>query len=394
MQPRTFYASDHEINPSHIDKEALYTLSKLKQAGFLAYLVGGSVRDLLKGLRPKDYDISTNALPEEIKKIFRGRCLLIGRRFRLAHVRFSHKIFEVSTFRSGQDSHELIVRDNEWGTPEEDALRRDFTVNGLFYDPETHHIIDYVGGWDDIHKNVLRTIGQPEKRFAQDPVRMMRLLKFQARFNFAVCEETKKALLSCHKEIIKCSPARVLEELLRMLESGAAKPFFALLYKHGFLQVFMPELDKHIKKEGLNKTLHLIEVADDLKNHDQKMYHRSVLVAALLFPILEKQILDKEDIHPISISDILFETEHLLNKLAHSSFSKLPKNLSFQIEYLLSTQFRLTPLNPKHRIKLKQMLHKNFNEAMQLFELRALNDARLIDLFGKTQHRMRQAKNN
>src|SRR6185503_17825507 len=205
---------EHGLSLQHIDLDALYVMEKLRAAGFVAYLVGGSVRDLLLNQKPKDFDISTSAQPEEIKKLFRN-CILIGRRFRLAHIRFGKKTLEVSTFRSGAtESDELIVRDNVWGSPEEDATRRDFTINGLFYDPATQEVIDYVDGYDDLQKKTLRTIGQPYIRFRQDPVRMLRLLKFQARFGFNVDSPSQIALVECRAEIVKSAPARILEELL------------------------------------------------------------------------------------------------------------------------------------------------------------------------------------
>jgi poly(A) polymerase len=394
MIPRTFLASDHDIDPLHIDSDALYVIKKLHEAGHTAYLVGGSVRDLLKGLRPKDYDISTSALPEEVKKLFRNRCILIGRRFRLAHVRFGTKIFEVSTFRSGDNDSELIVRDNNWGSPEEDAQRRDFTVNGLFYDPETHSIIDYVGGWDDIHKNILRTIGEAKNRFMQDPVRMIRLLKFVARFNFDICEEAQKALLECKKEITKSAPPRLLEELLRMLESGHAHLFIVLLYRQGFLKVLLPEISAYIDKAGEEKALKFLEITDSIINGEDKTLHRSILAAALFFPLLEHTLLSdtKEDLTCLSLTYVLDKTSQVMRSLAHTSFIKLPKNLFFHIEYILVTQFRLSPLNPKHAIKTKQMLYHDFEDALYFFKLRALGKVELLDSFATIQHRYRQTK--
>ena len=182
MQPKIYSIDEHRLPHEKIDDQAYYVIMKLRNNGHKAYLVGGGVRDLLINVRPKDFDISTSATPEEVKKCFRN-CILIGRRFRLAHVRFGKKIIEVATFRAGETENiDLIVRDNIWGTEEEDVLRRDFTINGLFYDPENHTIIDYVNGYEDIEKKIIRTIGNPSVRFKQDPVRMIRLLKFYARF--------------------------------------------------------------------------------------------------------------------------------------------------------------------------------------------------------------------
>jgi poly(A) polymerase len=203
VRPKTYVTGDHDIDHSLIDADALWVLKKLKDAGYIAYLVGGSVRDLLIKEAPKDFDISTNAKPEEIKDVFKRQCLLIGRRFRLAHIRFGHKVIEVATFRSGDNESDLIIRDNQWGSEEEDVLRRDFTINGLCYDPTTRTIIDYVGGWEDIHKKLLRSIGDPRVRFKQDPVRMIRLLKFRARIAFEIEEDSKKALLECRDELLK-----------------------------------------------------------------------------------------------------------------------------------------------------------------------------------------------
>lgn len=213
MSQKNYPFEEHQLPHSKVDSDALYVMEKLRSNGHTAFLVGGSVRDLLLNKKPKDFDISTSAEPEEIKQLFRN-CILIGRRFRLAHIRFGKKILEVSTFRSGDpETDELIIRDNKWGTPEQDVLRRDFTINGLFYDPSTQMIIDYVGGYPDLQKKVLRTIGQSFIRFRQDPVRMLRLLKFQARFGFDVDPAARVALLECRQEIVKSSPARIQEEL-------------------------------------------------------------------------------------------------------------------------------------------------------------------------------------
>ncbi|HAB99553.1 MAG TPA: polynucleotide adenylyltransferase PcnB, partial [Parachlamydiales bacterium] len=165
MQPKIYTVDEHRILPEKIDSHAFYVIEKLRDAGHSAYLVGGGVRDLLLGQKPKDFDVSTSASPEEIKALFRN-AILIGRRFRLAHIRFGQKIIEVATFRSGDtEAPDLIVRDNVWGSEEEDVLRRDFTINGLFYNPREQTVIDYVQGYPDLEQRILRTIGQPDLRF-------------------------------------------------------------------------------------------------------------------------------------------------------------------------------------------------------------------------------------
>ena len=248
MQPKIYDVGEHQIAPDKIDQHAFYVIQKLRQAGHKAYLVGGGVRDLLLKTRPKDFDISTSAKPEEIRSLFRN-AILIGRRFRLAHIRFGKKVIEVATFRAGATEEAgLIVRDNEWGSEEQDVLRRDFTINGLFYDPENQTVIDYVDGYSDLAKRTLRAIGQPDVRFMQDPVRMIRLIKFCARFDFEIHRPTFEALLNCKGEILKSSSARIFEELLRMLESGAAKPFFHLLNEYGILKPLSPNLSRFLEK--------------------------------------------------------------------------------------------------------------------------------------------------
>lgn len=287
MELKTYTSEQHHIRHHHIDPQALTVLKKLQEAGHTAYLVGGGVRDLLLNKKPKDFDISTSALPEEVKKIFRN-CLLIGRRFRLAHVRFGKQIVEVSTFRSGDPTEdELIVRDNIWGTPEEDVLRRDFTINGLFYNPLDHTIIDYVGGFEDLQKHTLRCIGDPYVRFKQDPVRMIRMQKFRARFGFNVQPEALEALAACRDEIRKSSPARVLEEILRMLESGASEDFFRLMVESKLLHILFPELATFFESSMGETLFHYLKGVDNMNTRGHyKLLDRSILTATLIFPIL------------------------------------------------------------------------------------------------------------
>src|SRR5690348_12185767 len=211
-EPRIVPRADHPISRRDIDPDALKVLYRLRQADHVAYLVGGSVRDLLLGRHPKDFDIGTSAHPYQVKKLFRN-CWIIGRRFRLAHVKFGPKVIEVATFRrqvapgeevvqdgvpapdpSTVEGAHLIHHDNTFGTPEEDAFRRDFTINALFYDIATFSVIDYVGGLEDLHAGVVRSIGEPELRFKEDPVRMLRAVAFAARLDFSIDPPTREAI--------------------------------------------------------------------------------------------------------------------------------------------------------------------------------------------------------
>jgi poly(A) polymerase len=385
VQPKTYHATEHDIDSSLIDSDALYIIDKLRQAGYKAYLVGGSVRDLLVKKEPKDFDISTSAKPEEIKQIFHRQCILIGRRFRLAHIRFGHKIIEVSTFRSGENEGDLIIQDNVWGSPEEDVLRRDFTINGLFYDPVTHSIIDFVGGWEDIKKRVLRTIGPPEIRFKQDPVRMIRLLKFRARFGFEIDPLCRKALLHCKEEILKSSPARILEEIFRMLESGAGTPFFNLMKESGLLKLLFPQLALFLEAPEGKWVYHYLSMADkiNLKNI-KKPLERGVLTSCLVFPILEKalreQYLAKK--HIPHLGEVMTLTSSVIKNIVTSAFSHFPRRISSIMAFILTNQYRLTPLGGK-KLRPRLFRSKEFGLALQFLQIRAMVDKKLVDTYNQ-----------
>lgn len=368
MQPKIYSIDEHRLPHERIDDQAYYVIMKLRKNGHKAYLVGGSVRDLLLDTRPKDFDISTSATPEEVKKCFRN-CILIGRRFRLAHVRFGKKIIEVATFRAGEtENEELIVRDNVWGTEEDDVLRRDFTINGLFYDPENHTIIDYVNGYEDIEKKIIRTIGKPAVRFMQDPVRMIRLLKFYARYGFTIEENTYDALIDCKQEIMKSSPARILEELFKMLESGFAQHFFKHLQEQGFLKLLTPKLSTFLTTQ--DQTFYsLLEKIDifHIKNIKDK-YHRALLLSSLVFPMTH-ELLTKES-RNLNLGQI--------NQIVHktigdifSPFFHIPKRLRAIMISIIANQYRFTPLEEKKRKNIRIPKDPSFGLGLDFFKLRA-----------------------
>ena len=268
-EPVIVARSEHVISRKQIDPDALKVLYRLQQNGYTAYLVGGSVRDLLLGRRPKDFDIGTSAHPYQVKRLFRN-CWIIGRRFRLAHVRFGTKTIEVATFRrqvsaqeaaaleaqagipldegagevaeDGQDR--LVHRDNTFGTPEEDAFRRDFTVNALFYDIATFSIIDYTGGLEDLRDGMIRSIGVPEERFQEDPVRMLRAVAMAARLGFRIDPPIDAAIAAHRGDIARSAPARLIEECYKLLRSGAAEQAFRMLADRRLLDPIAPELQR------------------------------------------------------------------------------------------------------------------------------------------------------
>ena len=375
MEPKIYTSHDHHIRNDLIDPNALSVLKRLHEAGYIAYLVGGGVRDLLMRKKPKDFDISTSARPEEIKQLFRNS-LLIGRRFRLAHIRFGKQIIEVSTFRSGDTSEEeLIVRDNIWGSPEEDVLRRDFTINGLFYDPLDHKIIDYVGGFEDLQKHYLEVIGDPVMRFKQDPVRMIRMLKFRARFGFHIASDAATALDECRSEIVKSSPARVLEEIFRMLESGSSEPFFRLLSESKLLPILFPRLTLFIESEIGEAIYAHLKAADSMNEHGHyKTLDRTLLASALLFPILEYQIqglyTDKGEIP--HLGDIIHLTEALVEELLFDAFSHFPRRIRQGALFVLQMQYRLAPLDKSRRPRTRMIRQRGFGLALTFLKLRAL----------------------
>jgi poly(A) polymerase len=375
VEPKIYTSHDHHIRNDLVDPNALSVLRRLHEGGHTAYLVGGSVRDLLMRCKPKDFDISTSAHPEEIKQLFRNS-ILIGRRFRLAHIRFGKQIIEVSTFRSGDASEEgLIVRDNIWGSAEEDVLRRDFTINGLFYDPLDHKIIDYVGGFEDLKKHSLRVIGDPWLRFRQDPVRMIRMLKFKARFGFHIDPQANSALAECHADIVKSSPARVLEEIFRMLESGAAEPFFRLLFEANLLTILFPGLGRYFQGDLGPILSTYLKAADSMNTQGHyKTLDRSVLASALLFPILENEIktryLDQGAIP--HLGDILHLSEALIHDLFFQAFSHFPRRVRLGALFILQTQYKLTPLDKSRRPHLRIIRQKEFGLALTFLKLRAL----------------------
>jgi poly(A) polymerase len=251
-----------QIAPDQIDSDAAKVIQRLRRYDHLAYLVGGCVRDLLLGRKPKDFDVVTSATPQEIKRLFRN-CRIIGRRFRLAHIFFGPKIIETSTFRQNPREAEeelddggteaesgdlLIRRDNVFGTPEEDARRRDFTINGLFYDLESGQVIDHVTGLDDLKTRVVRTIGDPDIRFREDPVRILRAVKFAARCDLTIEPETYRRMMEHRQEITKCAQARVSEEFYRLLRGGAARRSMELLRETELLEILTPELARSLSQ--------------------------------------------------------------------------------------------------------------------------------------------------
>ena len=255
--PVVYKRPEHCISRKNIDSDALKVLYRLSSLGYTAYLVGGGVRDLLLGRTPKDFDVGTSAKPNEVKHAFRN-CFLIGRRFRLAHVKFGAKVIETATFRQNSQTVGEIIEhasegpfeDNTFGTPETDAYRRDFTVNGLFYDIRDFSVIDWVGGMNDLKRGLIRAIGDPDIRFQEDPVRMMRAIKFSSRLGFKIEKKTAAAMKRHHACILNASQPRVCEEVFRLFPYGNSAKAFRMMWEFGLLGDLLPELAAFIGKNG------------------------------------------------------------------------------------------------------------------------------------------------
>ncbi|GAB4179002.1 MAG: polynucleotide adenylyltransferase PcnB [Wenzhouxiangellaceae bacterium] len=244
-------ASEHGIEPAQISRAALQVVSTLQKAGHKAYIVGGAPRDLLLGVRPKDFDVGTDALPEQVRKLFR-RARLIGRRFRLAHVRFGREVVEVATFRGfhGEGERDIgdggrVLRDNVYGSESDDALRRDFTINALMYDPLTGVIRDYAGGVEDLRARRLRLIGDPETRFREDPVRMLRAVRFKVKLGLEIDQDTERWIPELAPLLADIPPARLLDELLKLFLGGAALKGYRALVDYGLWEQLFPGLLAH-----------------------------------------------------------------------------------------------------------------------------------------------------
>jgi poly(A) polymerase len=364
-----------------IDEEALKVLYRLHRHGFLAYLVGGSVRDLLLGKVPRDFDVVTNAHPHEINSLFRNS-RIIGRRFRLAHVFFrGGKTVEVSTFRSRSEFEEIeteegnIIRTDSFGTPAEDALRRDITINGLFYSISDFSLIDYVGGMADLKRGVIRTIGDPDERFQQDPARMMRVIRHASRTGFSIDDSTYRAILRHRDEIQQCSPSRIRDEFLRDLKEGVVQPSFALMLETGLLLSLFPDFQRVFGDRSLLKErnrqffLSLFGLADQLMNRDG-FVPEPVLVALLLIPFIQAITPD----HPfLGEKERYFYRSQTIRLALHQilvpfSFPKGPKEAAFQI---LLTQLRLERAVQLGGIPKRLRMKKYFREAVLLYGILA-----------------------
>ncbi len=389
-EPVIIPRSEHPISRRDIDPDALKVLYRLQQFNHTAYLVGGSVRDLLLERRPKDFDVGTDAHPYQIKKLFRN-CWIIGRRFRLAHVRFGNKAIEVATFRRNilpgtenepatteppaeaevESPADLLIRhDNTFGTPEEDAFRRDFTINALFYDIATFSIIDYVGGLQDLRDGLIRSIGDPRQRFQEDPVRMLRAAAFAARLGFRMDAPVVDAMREHRGLLANAAPARLIEEYYKVLRSGAAEKTFRLLADHGLLETITPELHQGAGEEAFWQAL------ADLDRYRQRF---ESIPEQLTNPLLLGTLLVPLGLMPKRVYP---EVEEFVERANGRRFRRAPKEPPLQIGMLpvarrdterlrqiLSLQRRLLDMESSPRAKRAMVHRQPFQESLVWLEI-------------------------
>jgi poly(A) polymerase len=377
-EPRILPRPAHSISRKSIDKNALKVLYRLHHAGYLAYLVGGSVRDLMMGRTPKDFDVGTNARPNEVRRLF-SNSRIIGRRFRLVHV-FYHDggVVEVSTFRRDPDPEEqrgepgelLITSDNTYGTPRQDAYRRDFTINALFYSIADFSVIDHVGGIEDLERKLIRTIGDPDVRFREDPVRMLRACEFAGRLGFGIEAGTQEAIHRHRKELEKASPARVTEEVTQLLRCGRAGAAMQWMLELGLLEVLLPEAYAMLAAgaRGLGDFGQILPVVDRLVAEDRQPSDTSLL-AALLLPKIMLRRIDVEAMNgrPMTRGAI----EALIQEEVAPLFARLTlSNLRAQqvLHALIGFQRLCEPRwSPHERVRFARKPY--FDDALLLFEI-------------------------
>ncbi len=371
--------SKHGISRSNISEHALKVLYRLSKGGYEAYLVGGGVRDLLLGREPKDFDVATNASPEEVKRLFRN-CRLIGRRFRLAHVFFGREIIEVATFRGLADESEdndksvsangIVLRDNVYGTLEEDAWRRDFTVNALYYNIQDFSVVDYTGGMADLKAGRMRMIGDPAQRFREDPVRMLRAVRFAAKLGFRIDVQSEKAIRELGYLLEEVASARLFDESLKLLLAGSGVATYEMLRHYQLFGQLFPEVEVSLSEEEDHfphtMLLHALENTD-ARIAEGKPVTPAFLYAALLWDSVrsEAQLFARKKMPRIQAMQLAGDAvvARQVKRVA------VPKRFSLQSREIWEWQERLTQNNGSRAFRLLEQ--KRFRAAYDFLLLRA-----------------------
>lgn len=367
----------HNVSRRDISPNALRVLYRLREGGFAAYLVGGAVRDLLIGGHPKDFDVATNATPEEVRGLFRN-CRLIGRRFRLAHVVYGREIIEVATFRANSDdgsgdreTHEggRLLRDNVYGSIEEDAVRRDFTANALYYAIEDFSVRDYTGGYDDVRNRLMRLIGDPETRYREDPVRMLRAVRLAAKLDFEIEAATAAPIPHLAPLLREAAPARLFEECLKLFLSGHAVASFLGLERHDLLGALLPETAAALKSNRSGALRRML--LEGLKGTDARVANDEPVSPAFLFALLlwpaycrALALLQAQGVHAVEAQRRAADrvTVHQLEAIA------LPRRFSLPMQEIWLLQSRFSQRQRKRVFRL--LAHPRFRAAFDFLTLR------------------------
>jgi len=378
--------AEHPISRADISPNALKVLYRLKDAGYQGFLVGGAVRDLLLGLHPKDFDIATDAHPEQVRKLFRN-CRLIGRRFHLAHVRFGMEIVEVATFRAAHteidedhgvdetehrmlDVHGRILRDNLYGSIEEDVWRRDFTANALYYNIADYSVWDYVGGVPDAKARVLRLIGDPETRYREDPVRMLRAARFAAKLGFTLHPDTEAPLHRLAYMLDSVPPARLFDETVKLLLAGHAVPSFELLQRFGLLPHLMPDVAAALAEAPDSPGATLLRLGlegTDQRVREDRPVTPTFLFAVLLWPAILRAAGVPDGPLPSDPQLVLTATDEVLGRQLRRI--TLPKRFGLPMRDVVALQARFERRSGRRALRLLE--HPKFRAAYDLLLLRA-----------------------
>lgn len=386
--PRVIPRSEHGISRANISENALKVLYRLSKGGYEAYLVGGGVRDLLLGREPKDFDVATDASPEEVKDLFRN-CRLIGRRFRLAHVYFgrNQEIIEVATFRAGHSEGEgegemengMIVRDNVYGTLEDDAWRRDFSVNALYYNIQDFSVVDHTGGMKDLRAGRLRVIGDPHARFREDPVRMLRAIRFAGKLGFRLDEQAEAAVYELGHLLEEVVPARLFDETLKLFMGGYGVETFELLRHYRLFGYLFPETEERLSHEEAHFPLTF--VAKALENTDRRVEEGKPVTPAFLFAALLWEPVRHEAAHQreqgVPPLPAMQEAGGVVVG-RQSQCVAFPKRFSLQAREIWEMQERLTRRGGKRAQRL--LGHPRFRAAYDFLSLRTCCEEDLEEL--------------
>ena len=378
--------ADHCISRKNISPNALRVLYRLQDAGYDAYIVGGAVRDLLIGGHPKDFDVATNATPEQVKAQFRN-CRLIGRRFRLAHIMYGSEIIEVATFRAaGDDSqgdrqtHEegRLIRDNIYGTLEEDAARRDFTANALYYTVKDFSVRDFIGGYADVHNKVLKMIGDPEARYREDPVRMLRAIRLAAKLDFTIDAATAKPIPELASLLESASSARLFDETLKIFLAGSAESSLLLLEKYGLLDVMFTDTAKALQtnRSGALRAMLLKAMQNtDVRINTEKSVAPGFLFACLLWPAYCRELALLQN----SGCDLTVAQQRASDRVTLRQIERIaiPRRFSIQMHEIWQLQSRFAQRQRKRVFRM--LAHPRFRAAYDFLELRAFGAPELAE---------------